>query len=607
MRNFILLLVGFVLYSLPVDEVSAVEPFFAPSEAAGTVQVRLHPTEGLATGVPRIVTFGVPFTRGSVTPAQVANLRVLRGGIEIPAHVMLLTPWRHATNLAIDGASARIVRVQIEHTFAASFPAFETVDVQWGGPARKLERPDFVDPRSAWHPVTSGSFVSPDGVAEPDVFAVLPAETLVKGVMRGARMSRTSPSMPETRDDPAAMDAILRWPAQQESERAHKNNFYSVINQDDPLVAPANQCPYKVDFEPWLFDRASTMFVLHFRSGSFKALREAVRNAEFYRTRLWPAGTLPARAVGAFRLKNPVAGDYIGSNGAMYSYAESLAYTHWLTGDPLAATAIPWVVNAQEANADASTRWSLTSPTWTERHNGLRLLANTIAYEVTNDAAAKARMLAQSGDFRWHQDGAPDAGGIPQIPASRLDGALYHFGSQHGDGTANALVASSWMSVILGDAMIRVYSLTESIDNANFIRRLGAWQSAVLSRGGDSLYGAGPFWYSHYMLALNGDPDPADGDEVSEHSLAITASIAWGAYFAELTATPDASLWQAARDVYETYDEGVNYWIRPAGPTSGFTAFRVTPWRKWSWEHRMSGSLPWLMAQNDSLFGNGFE
>ena len=59
----------------------AVDSFQAPAQTSGSIQVKLYPTEGVATGVARRVTFGVPFTRGSVSPADVAKVRVLKAGV----------------------------------------------------------------------------------------------------------------------------------------------------------------------------------------------------------------------------------------------------------------------------------------------------------------------------------------------------------------------------------------------------------------------------------------------------------------------------------------------------------------------------------------------
>jgi hypothetical protein len=74
----------------------------------------------------------------------------------------------------------------------------------------------------------------------------------------------------------------------------------------------------------------------------------------------------------------------------------------------------------------------------------------------------------------------------------------------------------------------------------------------------------------------------------------VATTIAWGGYFGRLLSEPDPSLTGRALDVYQTYDVGVNHWIRPAAPPVD-TAFRVNPWRKWAWQYRLSGSLSWLL------------
>lgn len=291
----------------------AVEPFFAPAVPQGQVEVRLHPTEGVATNVPTLVTFGMPFPRGSIAEAGLGTLRVLRSGVEIPAHVSQLTPWRHRSNATVDGQSVRVALVQINYTFAAAFPASEPITLQWGGAPRTLDVPNSVDPRSAWHQVTTGSFVAADNVFEPDVYAVLPRSWLVRGALKSSRSTPFDASNTEPRDNPTTNDAIAHWPEFQEAERAFKNNFYTATLRDDPSVPMSVYPPYKIDREPWLYDRSATMFVLYFRSGFFTALREAVQAGQFYADRQNAAGffTLP------------------GADGDVkYAYNECLAYTY---------------------------------------------------------------------------------------------------------------------------------------------------------------------------------------------------------------------------------------------------------------------------------------
>jgi len=545
--------------------------------------------------VETLVTFGVPFTRGSLTAAQLSTVRVLDGNTEVPAFVEQRTPWRHATNASLDGASVRVARIQIRHTFATAFPNFETVTVEWGSRARTRSVASIVNPRSAWHLVTTGSFEAADNVFEPDVYAVLPKEHTSKGVLRAARMAEFDAAVAEGRDDPEILDATEHYDGFVELDRASKNNLFTVVNEDDPQVTDEFDCPYKTDFEPWLYDRAAAMFVVAMRSGTVKPLREAVRNTQFYKDRLWPAGTTPENAVGLFKLKDPDPFGSGGGNSAMYSYAECLAYDAWLTGDDAVLEAIPWVASAHELN-DEPTRWSPALSGWTERHTAFRLLANTVAYEVTGETVYRDRMLAQSADFIWHQNGADG-----QLPANRVDGGLYHFGAQHGDGEEDELVASTWMTALTVDAMVRAYAFSESAEIAGFVRRAGRWEATVLKNDTDHLYDTfdGPLRYPAYMVRADGTPDRFDGGEgdVIDHALEVGAAIAWGAYFADHTGAPDPALADAATDLYFSYDIGVNYWTRPAAPPAGLPAFRVSPWRKFGWEHRAAGSFSWVMGQ----------
>lgn len=587
-----------VLVALPAA--AGVPEFFAPAQPSGRIVVRLHPMENVTPGTNRLVTFGVPFPRGSVTVAGLATLRVLSGGTEVPAFVEQLTPWRHATNPAIDGQSVRVARVQIHHTFAVGYPAHEDVMVEWGFTNRLANVPTLENPRNGWHLVTTGSFVGADGVNEPDVYAVLPRTHLAKGAVRPLRMQPIERSVTEPRSNPATMDAIETWPDFLEQEHAQKNNFYSVINEDDPLVTPANRCPYKTDSEPWLYDRASTMYLLYMRTGFLKALREAVRHAEFYRLKLYPAGTNPPAAVGCFSLKNPDPGGYIGSNGTMYAYAEPLAYQHWLTGDPVALTAIPWIVNCHEESGDEPMRWSNGASAWTERHSALRLLASIVAYEVTGNTTYRDNMLTFRSDLLWHQNGGGGA-----IPPGGVDGGLWHWLQQHEGQPDPTMIASPWMSALMVDAMVRTYSMTEDVNVGHFVRRMGTFLKAATKFVDPTLYDYnGQLREVDYITYINGGTWPDEGT-TPEHALELAASLGWASYFGNLLGAPDPTVRQAAMDTYFTYDVGVNYWIRPAGPQSGLTAFRVSPWRKWGWEHRPAGSLSFTIG--DVIFEDGYE
>lgn len=566
----------------------AVEPFFAPAVPQGDVEVRLHPTEGVATATPTLVTFGLPFPRGSIAEAELVSVRVLRSGVEIPAHVSQLTPWRHRSDASVDGQSVRVALVQITYSFTSPFPASEPITVQWGGAQRTLDVPISVDPRSAWHQVTAGSFVAADNVFEPDVYAVLPAAWLSRGALKSSRNTTFDASNPEARDSPEENDEILVWPDFQEAERAFKNNFYTIINRDDPLVVlPAELVQYKTAREPWLYDRSATMFVLYFRSGYFTALREAVQAAQFYIGRQNPQGF--------FTLD--------GADGnTIYAYNESLAYTLWLTGDPQMLPRIAAVASAQNTTNHV---WTPQRNFWTERDSAFKLLGKVVAYEVLGGADRRDEVTQMLADFRFHQDGA---GG--QVPSPRIDGGLYHTGVQHAYDWGNLdYGGSSWMTALLSDAAVRAYASGEDAQTAQFIARLGDFMRAtIVVTLENSFYTEQPLALPRYAMLRDGSDAQRNYEDI-EHALDVAGQLAWARYFRASLGADGNALGQAARDLYASYDIGVNFWIRPLGPTFGKAAFRVSPPRKWGWEHRTSDGLAFALSEIDPnvIFANGFE
>jgi hypothetical protein len=571
-----------------------VASFFATPVTQGLIEVRLYPMENVNAGTPTLVTFGVPFTRGSMPMADTSKIRVLSVSsqlvTEIPSHIKALTPWRHISNTAIDNKFLRIARIQITKTFSVAYPNYETIFVEYGTTERAAFVNTFVNPKNAWHYVTSGSFVQTDSIQEPDTYAVLPKEYLTQGAIRPSQMLPLDPSVPLTRENPSTV-AATNYTGFKKHDHAVHNFFFTLINEDDPLVSVANQIPYKTSYEPWLYDRASAMYNLYFRSGNIKALKEAVRNAQFYKKKLYPGTTLPTRYIGTFKLKVPTTTEYIGNNGAMYSYNECLAYTYWLTGDPDMVEPINWVVNAHKNNP--ATRWFAAAYNWTERFPAYHLLAHTVAYEVTGNQVNKDSMIAHNNHFIWHQNGA---GG--RLPANRIDGGLYHYGRQHGDGTADSLVASPWMTGVLVNAMIRSYAFMETNEMANFFKRVGTFYKASIKSDPTHIYNTSASLYaSDYMTLYNGASNERGWEEV-EHAIDMASSLAWTAYFSALVNKYDPTLYNYAKDLYHTYTYGVSHWIRPTAPLSpNFkSAYRVSPFRKYNWENIPSANFTWLMG-----------
>jgi hypothetical protein len=558
---------------------------FGTAAAAGQIPVTLRPTEVVTAGQSKVVTFGVPFPRGVVVDPTM--IRVKKANAEIPAFVEIASPWRSATNAAIDGKSIRVAKVQINYTFTSASAAGEQITVEWGA-KRTANIAIKVPTRSGWHKVTSGTFASTDNVEEPDVYATMPKTWLTAtGITLPTRAIEDA--VPERRMDPT--QALSQTPNNYTRlDFAMNNFFFTTINQDDSRVTAAdNLMNYRADYEPWLYDKAGTYFQGYIRSGFFTHLREAVRAADFYKKHIYTPTTpgIKKAVIGMFDLKVDKDEDYPGGNGAMYSYAEPLAYTYWLTGDDTAMEALPWIADAQTQSED--TRWSAGAGAWTERHTAFALLANTIAYEVTGQDRYKRSMLKAVDDFVWHQDGA---GG--QIPA-HVDGGLFHTAEQHGDG--DGWVASPWMSALTMNAMARTYMMTEDTRIARFAVRLANFQmaasrirppSGVLYETTQSLR------TPDYITMSNGEGSELVEDDI-EHALDVGASIAWGAYFAEKMGQSATQLKKAADELFTSYSVGVDYFTRPNAPAEGKTAYRISPPRKYGWQYHNTGSFRWLM------------
>lgn len=567
-----------LLLLLCAAPVEAQETFFAPAAPQGQVVVALHPTEVVAPLAVTRVTFGLPLPRGSLTQAGLASVKVLRDNVEIPAHVAQLVPWRHRTSAGIDGQSVRIAVIQINVAFAQGYPSSSNVTVQWGGTARTLDLPALLDPRAAWHLVTTGSFQSSDNVFEPDVYAVLPRTWMAQGLYTSMRSTPFDPANTNVRDDPSAMDAIAHWPGYQESERAFKNNFYTIINQDPSTTG--TPVPYRTSATPWLYDRAAAMFRLYFRSGSFAALREGVRHAQFY------AGRQDVN--GFFTLTGA-------ANDSKYAYNEHLAYAWWTTGDPQMPEKIARTVLAQ---ANFPAQWSLGSSFWTERHAAFKLLASVIAYEALGGNTYRDSVEQLLGYYRAHQDGASG-----QVPSPRVDGGLYTTGQQRDpDEFADYLttfVASSWMSALLSDAAVRAYGTGEDAATAQFVARLGDFLAATIEQYPNHYFNnttlATPRWALTYQGGgvLNSDLD-------ADRALEVAAQIAWARWFREQLGGDGSALRPAALDLYETFDVGVNVYIQGS-------SYAVIPANRWAKEFRTADGLEFALALDEEIFSNGFE
>ena len=155
------------------------------------------------------------------------------------------------------------------------------------------------------------------------------------------------------------------------------------------------------------------------------------------------------------------------------------------------------------------------------------------------------------------------------------------------------LIASSWMSALIVDPMVRVYGVWQNSQIADFIVRMGNFEKAASKTDANGQFG-GTTRYPDYLMRADGTTENRSDTDV-QHAMDVGAVAAWATYFAELRGTPDASLRQLANDLYATYDVGVNFWTRPGG-----TNFNVSPPRRYTWEYKNSPSFSWALTGTDA-------
>jgi hypothetical protein len=130
-----------------------------------------------------------------------------------------------------------------------------------------------------------------------------------------------------------------------------------------------------------------------------------------------------------------------------------------------------------------------------------------------------------------------------------------------------------------------------------FIKRMGGFLKEACAVTSYNSTDGRKMDYPRYAILFDGRDGQADEWTDPQHSLEVGTGVACGYYLSALLGAADTSLKSKAQSLYYTYDDGVNGWIRPAGPASGLPAYRVSPWRKYNWEYRPSCGLSWMLKQ----------
>nr|MDQ3034687.1 EGF-like domain-containing protein [Myxococcota bacterium] len=522
------------------DVVPSAGDLFVDLPAVGLVVATLHPTESATLGAPTIVSFGAPFPRGAV--ADAGSIRVTTtAGVEIPAHVEELARWRSLSGAAAFPESVRSALVQLSMTFSSRDPV--EVQVHWGAaPASSPAR--MGDPWSTWTAIDASTFFPSEypasaGVREPPVLATFPASWLGACILR-------------TRTEPFGTDAGWAF-----FDDVYPQFARTGVNDVDPRVTAGNRIDYVTEQEPWLFQRALTLFGAYVRSGDVAWLRHAHRAAQFYAAHLTAGGHLD-----------------LAPGDLKYAYGGALFVDLMLTGD---TRHLPRIEAVARAGAGWNETYAASTGFWTERHQTYALLAALIAWEATGGAShsARAREVATE-TFRMARE---------PVSGWAAEGCLLHTSDSHeGDGRSER-ICSPWMSALLGDAVFRYYVHSEDDDALEFLAGLADFVRTT----GSAPDGAG---ISPYYLVSSVTRDAPD----IEHACDVAGLVARGAWSRRALGSDDAALLATARGLLTNCRANLESWHRPGGPAAGLAEWRLSPPRKLNWWFGSTLDLPWLIA-----------
>ncbi len=328
--------------------------------------------------------------------------------------------------------------------------------------------------------------------------------------------------------------------------------------------------------EPWLYDRATTLWLLAKRTNDAAILAEAMALAERYMAAVNVSGS----GLGTFTIIGSTGGD---PTDVKYLYG---IIAWWYEYERLRAGATTQQAQVYRSRAQALYRQTLQSFTktynagsaelWTER-NAWAAITNCLAwYWISGDAVA----LADAEDY------VDDI-----ILLSTASGAPLHSKDKHEQDGDPTPIISPWMSALLAEAMVQFYRTTGDSRIPTWLSNYGDWLIAnafYVANGASEpeLAGLAGLRVPAY-LAGTGVQFPEGEQADMQHSVDVRGllqKVRWAKQQLSLsTAAVDALIDELAG----VAAVDIAYWTRT---TVGYPRYRVNPPRSYGWRYRSAYS-----------------
>lgn len=335
--------------------------------------------------------------------------------------------------------------------------------------------------------------------------------------------------------------------------------------------------------EPWLYDRASTVYALYLRTQDPAILEQAFTLADLYM-----AGVdVTAGGLGRF----VVVGGAAGADATDIKYLYPII-AEWYEREKLrlslpnaSAHRAKGIALYRQAIASFSKTYNPTSAAlWTERNAGYAIQACVAAYYLRRregNLSGSLTALADAWDY------------FTMVEGMSASGAPLHGHNQHEGSAITTPISSPWMAGFLAESMLQLYRADPDERILTWLSNYGDWiiANAVYVTDGSELAPLAGLRLPAYLAANNATPITFREGELLDMEHAADAAelmrkVLWAKSELSLSTTATEALIaefdQAAAIVW-------TYWTRD---TEGYPRYRVNPPRKGGWWFRNSYSAP---------------
>lgn len=350
------------------------------------------------------------------------------------------------------------------------------------------------------------------------------------------------------------------------------NAYNNGVNVSIPPYS-ANQGLFDLtNREPWLYDRASTLYTLYLRTQDPAILEEAIALADLYfaNVAVSGAGLGTFNIVGGDPGANPTDVKYLYPIIAVWYELETGSSVHRAAGIALYNQALASYSKTYNAQSAAL---------WTERNTGYAIMACTSAYwlhRFAGNRAAAATALADAWDY------------VEMIESmAAVSGAPLHGHNQHEGSAITTPISSPWMSAILAEALLQLYRTDPDDRILTYLANYGDWlldNAFYITDEGDIPEVQG-LRLPAYLAADNATPTTYREGELLdiEHCPDVAGLIQKVIWAKTLLGDPVGDFETLLGELEVGAEAIFNYWMRD---TEGYVRYRVNPPRKGNWWFR---------------------